>query len=88
MTYGEFAEVFGYANQGCGNVLSNMGMRLKEHSLPLLPVLVVSKGSDLPSADAGFYEALGLDNEAALRAEQHRCFEHDWSKEPFWSEDS
>ncbi|GAB5448461.1 hypothetical protein [Gymnodinialimonas sp.] len=81
VTYGVFAAEFGLPNQ-CGPQLSAMCERLAENGLPLLPVLVVTKGSTLPSPDAGFYAKHNMD-ESALRAEQERCFEYDWAATPF-----
>lgn len=85
VSYGTFAAAFGYANQGCGPVLTQMGQRLKAGGLPLLPVLVVSKETGLPSADARFYRSLGL-SDTDIANEQERCFSFDWTKAPFWEE--
>ena len=85
VTYGEFAKEFGLANQGCGEPLSHMGMRLKKNSLTGPPVIVVSRLTDLPSAGADFYKRVGLDKDD-LAIEQERCFNHDWTAEPFWKD--
>lgn len=84
VTYGEFVKGFGYANQGCGEVLTQMGERLRHRDLPLLPVLVVNQKTKLPSSDASFYDRLGIGDEDAMRKEQDACFDYDLTKAPFW----
>lgn len=86
VTYGEFAHEFGGIAHGQGPNLTAMGDRLKKEGLPLLPVLVVNKETKLPSPDASFYARLGLGGEAALRKEQQRCFDFDWTTQPFWTD--
>ena len=87
VTYGEFAERFGGIAQGQGGKLTEMGLRLKDVLLPLLPVLVVNKVTKLPSGDAKFYATLGM-NEEDVKMEQERCFAHDWTRESFWEAES
>ena len=84
VTYGEMAKQFGGIAQGWGPKLTQMGRRLHAHDLPVLPVIVVSKGTDVPSPDADFYREIGLLTEDDMRAEQQRCFNHDWTTAPFW----
>lgn len=67
-----------------GNTLTDMVHRFRKHGLRLLPVLVVTKGSDLPSTDADVYHRLGLANPEAIRKEQERCFSYVWNRAPTW----
>lgn len=85
VSYGHFAKKFGGIPQGQGHKLTAMGVRLRQEGLPLLPVLVVNQDTGIPSADAKFYKVVGMEEED-LKAEQSRCFAYDWTKEPFWKE--
>lgn len=78
VTYGELSDQFGGVPMGWGPTLTEMVHRLHKHKLPLLPVIVVASGSDLPSIDANVYRQIGIGDAESIREEQRRCFEFDW----------
>jgi hypothetical protein len=78
VTYGELAQRFGGIARGYGKILSIIAERLHFYGHPLLPVLVISADTKLPSVDATIYKQLGLTNDKAIYAEQERCFMHNW----------
>lgn len=78
------ADAFGGIARGWGPRLTKLAKQLHERHLPLLPVIVVSKGKTVPSAGADYYASVGLISEGHLRDEQQRCFNHDWTTAPFW----
>jgi hypothetical protein len=77
--YGDLEKAFGGIARGWGARLNPLVIRMHEAGLPLLPVLVVSKGKTVPSPDAAIYRKLGLDTEEKLHTEQVKCINHDWS---------
>lgn len=79
VTYGDLEKPFGGIAQGWGKPLTDVTNRLHRQGLPLLSVLVVAKGYDLPSLGAEVYGHLALRDADAIRAEQRRCFGNDWS---------
>jgi hypothetical protein len=78
VTYGELALRFGGIARGYGPCLTAMAERLHKQGHPLLPVLVVSADTRMPSLGAEIYRKLGLVSEDAIRAEQERCYACDW----------
>ena len=78
VTYGELSARFGGIPNGWGPVLSAIATRLHKRGCPLLPVLVVSVDTGLPSVSAAIYRQFGLSSDEALRREQQRCFDFDW----------
>ncbi|CAM5766350.1 hypothetical protein LMIY3S_01793 [Labrys miyagiensis] len=79
VTYGDVALRFGGIARGYGPCLTAIAERLYKHGHPLLPVLVVSADTGLPSLGAEIYRRLGLQDEEAIRAEQQKCFACDWA---------
>jgi hypothetical protein len=82
VTYGELAREFGGLPMGWGPALSDIVRRLKRNNLPLLPVLVVSAETDMPSAEAAIYQENGIRTDDDMLAEQKRCWDFDWSSTP------
>ena len=82
ITYGQLAQECGGIARGYGPRLSRIAHWCHENGLPLLSVLVVNAGSGLPSADASIYSKLGIERVDQFRAEQERCFDHDWNSSP------
>lgn len=81
ITYGDLSKEFGNVlPRSWGTPLTEIASRLKTKGLPLLPVIVVSHETGLPSINAKIYKASGISNDLEMRAEQQRCFAHDWTK--------
>ena len=79
VTYQELELEFGIIARNWGDILGGIAIRCSERGLPLLPVVVVLKGTSMPSEGAVLYEDLGLTTPDAIVTEQHRCFDYDWS---------
>jgi hypothetical protein len=84
ITYGELADRFGGTARGWGDALGGIAIRCRDHNLPLLPVLVVTKDTGLPSTDAALYEDLGLHTQDDVKTEQARCHSFNWLATPLW----
>lgn len=82
ITYGQLSGKFGGIARGWGDVLGGIALRCRDAGYPVLPVIVVSADTGMPSVDAVLYEDLGIVGEEAVRAEQARCFAMDWTKTP------
>ncbi|MEP0941941.1 MAG: hypothetical protein ABJH63_08835 [Rhizobiaceae bacterium] len=80
ITYGELAEKFGGIARGRTNPLTAIAVRCRAYGEPLISVLVVLKGTKLPSPNALIYPRLGLTNPEEFGDERERCFDFDWSK--------
>ena len=78
VTYGELSAKFGGVLNGWGPVLTAIATRLHRRGCPLLPVLVVSVDTGMPSVTASIYRQFGLLGEEAIRREQQKCFDFDW----------
>jgi hypothetical protein len=76
VTYGELSAKFGDRPNGWGPTLAVMAGRLHRLGCPLLPVLVVSVDTGLPSET--IYRQFGLMGDAATRTEQQKCYDFDW----------
>lgn len=79
ITYQQLSNEFGKNPRLWGDTLGGIALRCYEHKLPLLPVIVVKTGGDLPSTDAILYEHLGLKSTAQIRDMQVQCFQFDWA---------
>ena len=79
ITYGELAEEFGGIARGWTKPLTAIALRCHSYSEPLISVLVVLKGTKLPSPNALIYNRLGLTNPKVLEEERERCFDNDWA---------
>ncbi|WP_413990103.1 hypothetical protein ACMDCR_29935 [Labrys okinawensis] len=79
VTYSELERRFGGIGRGRGKSLDIIAERLHFYGHPLLPVLVVSAETKLPSVDAEIYQQFGLTNDKAIIVEQERCFMHNWN---------
>ena len=77
VTYGELAGKFGGSPLGWCGPLNRLAIRMRADGWPLLSVLVVPRGKDIPNAD--IYRVFGMTDAQSLRDEQQRCFDHDWS---------
>ncbi|WP_095087748.1 hypothetical protein [Mesorhizobium sophorae] len=77
-TYGELSAKFGDLPNGWQSILTVIAGRLRKHSCPLLPVLVVAVDTGLPSEKT--YHQFGLEGVAATRKEQQKCYDFDWSE--------
>ena len=82
ITYTQLGEAFGRPARGWGDTLGGIALRCHENNLPLLPVVVVRTGSDLPSEDAILYHELGLAGIGDIHEMQQRCFDYDWASSP------
>ncbi|MEP0943835.1 MAG: hypothetical protein ABJH63_07705 [Rhizobiaceae bacterium] len=80
ITYGELAEEFGGIARGWTKPLTAIAVHCHAYGEPLISVLVVLKGTKLPSPNALIYPRLGLTDLEEIEEERERCFEHDWSK--------
>jgi len=78
VTYQDLESEFGIIARNWGDILGGIAIRLREHGLPLLPVVVVLKGTTMPSEGAVLYDDLGLTSSEDIMAEQRRCFDFDW----------
>ena len=78
ITYGELAEAFGGIARGWTNPLTAIAVRCRAYGEPLISVLVVLKGTKLPSPNALIYPRLGLTTPKELGEERERCFDYDW----------
>lgn len=76
VTYGELSAKFGDLPNGWGPILAVMASRLHKLGCPLLPVLVVSVDTGLPSET--IYRRFGLVGAEATRTEQQKCYDFDW----------
>jgi hypothetical protein len=76
VTYGELSAKFGDLPDGLGPILAVIAGRLHKCGCPLLPVLVVSVETGLPSET--IYRPFGLVDAAATRREQQKCYDFDW----------
>ncbi|MEX0860931.1 MAG: hypothetical protein WD017_08385 [Cucumibacter sp.] len=82
ITYAQLAALFGRTARNWGDPLGGIALRCNDAHVPLLPVLVVTAATRMPSSGAVLYKDLGLDDEAAIRREQQNCYDFDWSKTP------
>lgn len=85
VTYDKLSEKFGGTARGWGDVLCGIAIRCHDARLPLLSTIVVNAKIRLPSMDAVLYHDLGLVDDAAVAAEQERCFGDDWRATPLAS---
>lgn len=79
ISYSDLTEEFGGIDRGWGNTLGGIALRCRDAGLPLLSVIVVNKGTNLPSVDAVLYQDLGLKDQLGIAAEQVKCFQYDWN---------
>ena len=79
ITYGELAEEFGGIARGWTKPLTAIALRCRTYREPLISVLVVLKGTKLPSPNAMIYHRLSLTNPKELEEERERCFDNDWA---------
>src|SRR6266704_1369966 len=70
LTYEEVSRLTGLPYDS-GNVLGHLYFYCEQHGLPLLPSLVVNKGTGKPSAET-------LYDMETITAEHRRCFAYDW----------
>ena len=81
--YGDLSGQFGGIAHGYGDKLGGVSIFCKERSLPILPVIVVTKGQAFPAAGAKLYIDLGITNDREMRRAQFDVFNFDWSKVEF-----
>lgn len=78
VTYAEVAREFGGIARGQGPRLERLTEACHRLALPLLPILVVNRGTRQPSVRAEAYKRRGIASLGMIDAEQRRCFGHDW----------
>jgi len=83
VTYGDLQKEFGRIAQSWGKPLTDIVGWCAAKRVPLLPVLVVRKGEEVPPNGATVYREVGLLDDADLIAEQERCRAYDWSSVDF-----
>ncbi len=80
ITYSDLEEEFGTSARRWGDPLGGIAIRCHENHLPILSVIVVSKGKDTPSEAAVLYQDLGIIGFEAMKQEQRRVFDFDCTR--------
>jgi hypothetical protein len=78
LTYTDLGQAFVRPARGWGDELGGVAIECQKRGWPILPVIVVTKRTGMPSDGAALYRDMGFETTEKLRAEQQRCFTFDW----------